>query len=87
MLGNMTESVSAAEAVALIKAMQPDSSKRIWREQGFTACKFGELCAWKGYKEARWLTEFMLDRVPDLPQDCLLFTTFRAFQEADGQNN
>lgn len=71
--------VTPDAAISIIKAMQPDPSRRVYREQGYTACKFSELCAWKGYNNARWMTEFMLERVPDLPQDCLLFTTFRAF--------
>lgn len=75
-----------AATVARVKAMQPDPARRPADYlDGHCHRKFTDLCAWKGYESARWLTEHMLTRVPGLPGDCLLFTTFMAFLVAERQ--
>lgn len=51
-------------------------------ENGYSAWKFGDLCRRISYEEAHSITERML-QWEVAPADCLLFTTYRAFQEAE----
>lgn len=76
--------VSPAEAVAKIKAMQPDSTKFCVRKCGFVDWKFGELAAYRGYAAAVDYVE-SVRRWRDFSkyQDCLLIQTYNAFLEAE----
>ena len=70
---------SLEASIKAIKNARRDPSRKVYREQGLTAVKFSELAFWWGYDEAQKITDFMLTRVDHLPQNCLLFTTYRVF--------
>jgi len=75
------------EAVARIRAMLPDAAKFCVRQHGYVDWKFGELAAYKGYAGALEYVQSVL-RWIDFEKkysDCLLITTFRAFQDAEQQ--
>jgi hypothetical protein len=52
---------------------------------GLTAWRFGDLAISKGYDNAVWYAELIRDRVPGIPPDCNLLTTFSAFRAAEAQ--
>ncbi len=82
----MSTPATAADAVATIKSMQPDSSKFRVRRRGYVDWKFGELSAYLGYQVAVDYAESVRRWVDfDKYQDCLLITTYSAFLEAERQ--
>ncbi len=83
----MIESIDTSTAVILIRSMQPDVTKFCHRQRGFVDWKFGELAAYKGYCGALEYVQSVLHWVDFEKKyaDCLLITTFRAFQEAERQ--
>lgn len=50
--------------------------------QGYCALRFSVFCAWKGYTEARRITEWLLAQ-DVLTPGMQLHTTFTAFSEAE----
>lgn len=79
----------ATSAIDLIKALQPDKTFRPDYDvhNGDTAWRFSDYCRRHGYQEGRRWTEHIIQRVPDVPENCTLFTTYRAFQHAETQEN
>ena len=49
---------------------------------GDTAWRFGDLAIHRGYERAKYDAEWIRDRVPGIPDNCVLLTTFKAFQNA-----
>lgn len=81
-----TAPIPATEAVARIRAMQPDRTRFVVRRRGYVDWKFGELAAYLGYQAAGEYVE-TVRRWYDFEKyrDCLLITTHDAFLEAAGQ--
>lgn len=53
---------------------------------GLTAWRFGDLAIAKGYRTAVWYAELIRDRVPGIPPNSTLLTTFSAYQQAEKEN-
>lgn len=80
-----SEPMTAAQAVAHIKAQTGDSSRFRTRQRGYVDWKFGELAEYLGYTAARDYAERMR-RWYDFQskyEGCLLETTFEAFLQAE----
>jgi len=80
---------SKAAAISLLKALKPDPDFRPPYDihNGDTAWRFSDYCRRHGYEEGRRWTEHIIQRVRDIPEDCTLFTTYRAFQQAETQEH
>ena len=76
---------SKAGAIAIIKALQPNPAYRPDYDvhNGDTAWRFSDYCRRHGYTDGRYWTEHIMNRVPWIPEDCTLFTTFFAFLEIE----
>lgn len=75
----------APEAIARIRAMQPDPRRFIQHGRGFVDWKFSQVCAYLGYEKGREYAESMR-RWCDYPtryEGCNLDKSFQDFLDAE----
>lgn len=76
--------IEEPNAVAVIKAMTPDSTKFLNRKRGFVDYKFSELARYKGYEAACTYAESVLRwHDADKFAEAILLTSYAAFKEAE----
>ncbi len=74
---------ATATDIATVKALPPGPRPHNYLD-GYCALRFSALCAWKGYDEARRITEWLINQAvltPGMP----LHETFTAFTQAEKQ--
>ncbi len=83
----MEQALTAAEAVAHIRAQTGDTSKFKTRQRGYVDWKFGEVAEYLGFTRAEQYAISVRNRFDFQANysECLLETTYTAFLEAEKQ--